>query len=101
MKLKDILLYNNCIFGFAHNQIHEDLPENFKDFFQTVVNQHNYNTRGTTNKTIIKTTINSTIYGLNSFKNRAASDWNQIPKNLKTAHKPQLIKSLLAKGIYI
>ena len=52
MKLKDILLYNNCI--FAHNQINEDFPENFKDFFQTEANQHNYNTRGTTNKTIIK-----------------------------------------------
>ena len=51
MKLKDILLYNNCI--FAHNQINEKLPENFKDFFQTAANQHNYNTRGTTNKTII------------------------------------------------
>ena len=28
MKLKDILLYNNCI--FAHDQINENLPENFK-----------------------------------------------------------------------
>ena len=63
MKLKDILLYNNCI--FAHNQINENLLENFKDFFQTAANQHNYNTRGTTNKAIIKTTINSTTYGLN------------------------------------
>ena len=81
MKLKDILLYNNCI--FAHNQIHENLPENFKDFFQTAANQNNYNTRGTTNKTITKTTINSTTYGL-----------NQISKNLNTADKPQLIKSL-------
>ena len=92
MKLKDILLNNNCI--FAHNQINENLPENFKDFFQTAANQHNYNTRGTTNKTIIKTTINSTTYGLNSIKNRAASDWNQISKNLNTEDKPQLIKSL-------
>ena len=25
MKLKDILLYNNCV--FAHNQRHENLPE--------------------------------------------------------------------------
>ena len=68
MKLKDILLYNNCI--FAHNQINENLPENFKDFFQTAANQHNYITRGTINKTIIKTTINSTTYGPNSIKYR-------------------------------
>ena len=92
MKLKDILLYNNCI--FAHNQINKNLPENFKDFFQTAANQHKYNTRGTTNRTIIKTTINSTTYGLNSLQNRAASDWNQISKNLNTEDEPQLIKSL-------
>ena len=92
MKLKDILLYNNCI--FAHNQINEKLPENFKDFFQTAANQHNCNTRGTTNKTIIKTTINSTTYSLNSIENRAASDWNQISRNLNTEDKPQLINSL-------
>ena len=93
MQVEDVLLcYNNCI--FAHNQINENLPENFKDFFQTAGNQHSYNKRGTTNKTIIKTTINSTTYDLNSIKNKAASDLNQIPKNLNTADKPQLIKSL-------
>ena len=92
MKLKDILLYNNCI--FAYNQLNKNLFENFKDFFQTAANQHNYNTRGTTNKTIIKTTINSETYGINSVKNRAASDWNHISKNLNTEDKSQLIKSL-------
>ena len=92
MKFKDILLCNKCI--YAHNQINENLPENFKDFFQTAANQHNYNTRGTTNKTIIKTTINSTTYGLNSIRNRATSDWSQISKNLNTEDKPQRIKSL-------
>ena len=48
MKLKDILLYNNWI--FSYDQINENLPENFKDFFLTAENQHNYNTKGTTNK---------------------------------------------------
>ena len=84
MKLKDILLYYNCI--SAYDQINENLPENFKDFFLTAENQHNYNTRGTTNKTIIKTTINSTTYGLNSVQYRAAF--------LNTEDKSQLIKSL-------
>ena len=69
MKLKDILLYYTCI--FAYDQINENLPENFKDFFLIAENQHNYNTRGTTNKAIIKTTINSTTYGLNSVQYRA------------------------------
>ena len=92
MKLKDILLYNNCVFGY--DQINKNLPENFKDFFLTAENQHNYNTRDTTNKTIIKTTITSTTYGLNSVQYRAASVRNQISKNLNTEGKSQLIKSL-------
>ena len=41
MKLKDILLYYNCI--FAYDQINENMPENFKDFFLKAENQHNYN----------------------------------------------------------
>ena len=92
MKLKDILLYNNWI--FSYDQINENLPENFKDFFLTAENQHNYNTKGTTNKTIIKTTITSLTYGLNSVQYRTASVRNRISKNLNTEDKTQLIKSL-------
>ena len=91
MKLKDNLLYYNSI--FAHDQINESLPENFIDFFLAAGNQH-YNTRGTTNKTIIKMIINSTSYVLNSVQYRAASEWNQISKNLNTEDKSQLIKNL-------
>ena len=89
MKLKNILLYYNCI--FAYNQINKNLHE---DFFLTEENQHDYNTRGTTNKTITKMTVNSTTYGLNSVQCREASEWNQISKNLNTEDKSQLIKSL-------
>ena len=92
MKLKDILPYNNCV--FAYDQINKNLPENFKNFFLTAENQHNCNTRDTTNKTIIKTTITSATYGLNSVQYRAASVWNQISKNLNTEDKSQLIKTL-------
>ena len=84
MKFKDILRCNNVI--FAYDQINTKLPEIFKDFFVTAENQHNYNTRGITNKTIMKTTVNSTTYGLNSLNYRAASDWNQISKNLITTN---------------
>ena len=92
MKLKDILPYNNCV--FAYDQINKNLPENFKNFFLTAENQHNCNTRDTTNKTIIKTKITSATYGLNSVQYRAASVWNQISKNLNTEDKSQLIKTL-------
>ena len=42
----------------------------------------------------MKTTVNSTTYGLNSLNYRAASDWNQISKSLNTEDKSKLIKSL-------
>ena len=70
------------------------MPENFKDFFLIAEDQHNYNARGNTNKTIIKTTINATTYALKSVQYRAASEWNQISQNLNAEDKSQLIKSL-------
>ena len=92
MKFKDILQYNNVI--FAYDQINENLPENFKEFFVKTDIRHNYNTRGTTKKTIIKNNVKSTTYGLNSLNFRAASDWNQLSKKLNTEDKSKLIKSL-------
>ena len=53
-----------------------------------------YHVRTELLRTVYFAIFNSTTYGLNSIKNRAASDWNQISKNLNTADKPQLIKSL-------
>ena len=78
MKLKDILAYSNCI--FAHDQLNENLPESFSNFFMTAPAQHNYNTRGSFNNTIIKSITNSVAYGLNPVKHRAASNWDTIIK---------------------
>ena len=72
MKMKDILTFNNCL--FVYDQINEDIPSNFEDFFTTSENQHACNT-------IIKTLSNSTTYGLNCVRHRAASEWNEINKN--------------------
>ena len=52
IKLKDILTYNNCI--FVHDQLNENLPKSFGKFSTTTPAQHNYNTRGNHNNTIIK-----------------------------------------------
>ena len=43
MKSKDILAYNNCIFG--NDQLSKNLSESFRNFFTTAPAQHNYNTR--------------------------------------------------------
>ena len=82
MKMKYIQTYNNCL--FVHDQINEKLPNTFAEYFITASNQHRYNTRGSKYKTIIKTINNSTTYGLNSIKQRAASDWNEVMKQINT-----------------
>ena len=86
MKFKDILAYNNCI--FVHDQLNENLPESFSNFFMTAPAHRN--------NSIIKSTTNSVTYGLNSVKHRAASDWNAIIKHVNTIgiDRQDLMKSL-------
>ena len=94
IKFKDILAYDNCI--FVHDQLNEDLPKSFNKFFMTAQAQKNYNARGSRNNTIIKSITNSVIYGLNSVKHRAASDWNAMIKdiNIIGIDRQDLMKSL-------
>ena len=80
IKFRDILPYNNCI--FVHDQLNENLPKSLIKFFMTAPAQHNYNTRGSHSNTIIKSITNSVIYGLDSAKLRAASDWNAMTKDI-------------------
>ena len=72
IKFRDILAYNNSI--FVHDQLNENLPKSLIKFFMTAPAQHNYNTRGSFNNTIIKSITNSVAYGLNPVKHRAASN---------------------------
>ena len=99
IKFKDILAYNNCI--FVYNKLNENLPRSFNKFFTTAPAQHNYNTRGSHNNTIIKSITNVVIYGLNSVKRRAASDWNAMIKDINTIgiDRQDLMKSL-KEGIF-
>ena len=94
VKFKDILAYNNCI--FVHDQLNENLPESFSNFFMTAPAQHNYNTRCSRNNSITKSITNSVTYGLNYVKHRAASDWNAILKHINTIgiDRQDLMKSL-------
>ena len=94
IKFEDMLAYDNCI--FVHDQLNEDLPKSFNKFFMTAQAQQNYNARGSRNNTIIKSITNSVIYGLNSVKHRAASDWNAMIKdiNIIGIDRQDLMKSL-------
>ena len=89
MKMKDILTFNNYL--FVYDQINEDMPFNFEEFFSTSENQHPYNTRGRKNNTIMKTLPNSTTYVLNSVRHRAVSKWNETTKTINTIDQNNLI----------
>ena len=58
--------------------------QKFQQLLTTAPAQHNYNTRGSRNKTIIKSITNSVTYGLNFVKYRDASDWNAMRKHINT-----------------
>ena len=87
--MKDILTFNICL--FVYDETNEDMLSNFDDFLNTSENQHSYNTRGSKNNTIIKTKPNSTTYGLNSVRHRAASKWNEITRTINTMDQNNLI----------
>lgn len=95
--LKNILMCKNCM--ILCNQLNDNQPNNFKEYFSTAWTQHNYNTRGHENRTILKTTINTNVYGLCSVKNIGASDWNKISKDIssKISQRSELPKSLKHK----
>ena len=72
---------------------------NFDDFFTTSENQHSYNRRGRKNNTIIKTLSNSTTYGLNSVRHRAASKWNEITRAINTIEKNLISRIEFVKSL--
>ena len=59
------------------------LPNTFVKYIIIASNQHSHNIRGSKYKTIPKTN-NSAAYGLNLIKHRAASDWNEVTKQINT-----------------
>ena len=58
--------------------------QKFQRLLTTAPAQHNSNTRGSRNNTIIKSITNSVTYGLNFVKYRDASDWNAMIKHINT-----------------
>ena len=70
IKLKAILAYTH------------QLNESFSKLFTTAPVKHNFNTRGSSNKTIIKSITNSVTYVVNFVKHRVTLDWNAIIKHI-------------------
>ena len=64
LKFKDLITFNNCLFVF--DQLNEELPKAFKNYFLKKYDHHIYNTRGT-NKTLLDVPLkNTSQYGTNS-----------------------------------
>ena len=64
-----IILFNNCM--FVLKRIRNEDPNTFSNFFKVSHNEHNYNTR---RANIIKATVKTTTYGLNSIKYKSTAN---------------------------
>ena len=80
LKIRDLLTLINCQLVQSH--MTGNLPQNFSEYFKEMRNQYNYNIRGSKEGMIFKITRRTTTYGLNSIHHRAATDWNELLKNI-------------------
>ena len=76
LNLNDVILSNHCM--SVLKIIRNEQSNTFSNFFKVSHNEHNYNARGAN---IMKPTVKTTTYGLNSIKYKSADDWNKLQKN--------------------
>ena len=89
LKLQNIITLNNCL--FIYDQLCDNLPNVFSNYFKLLKNQHRHNARGSNRFTSNLPRVNTETYGSNSVKIKAIKDWN------KTTKKIQLHSDLLFK----
>ena len=81
LKLKDLITFNNCLFVF--DQLKENLPKAFKNYFLKKYGHHIYNIRGT-KKTLPDVPLkNMSQYGTKSITSRSIFNWNDMNKKIK------------------
>ena len=81
LKLKDLITFNNCLFVF--DQLKEDLPQAFKNFFLKKYDHHIYNTQGT-KKTLLNVPLkNTSKYGTKSITSRSIFNWKDMNKKIE------------------
>ena len=76
---------------FIHNQLCDDLPTYFSNYFKLVEDQYRHDTRGSNQFTLNVPRVNTEIYWSNTVKIKATKDLN------KTAKKNQFRADLLFK----
>ena len=73
LKLIDLIKLNNIL--FVYDQINNNLPNTFENYFQLKRQQHNHFTRG---KILNVPQVNTSLYGSNSITLSAIRDWNAL-----------------------
>ena len=79
------------ILAFVHNFFSNRLPPVFNGYFETLISNHNINTRNGANLTRI--TGHSTEFAAKSIKIQGAKLWNKTDKNLKSVNKSKMLKT--------
>ena len=81
LKLKDLITFSSCQIAF--DQLKEDLPQAFKNYFLKKYDHNIYNTRGTI-KTLLDVPLKNTPkYGTNSITSRSIFNWNGMNKKIE------------------
>ena len=78
-ELKLLITFNNCLFVF--DQLKEDFPQAFKNYFLKKYDRHIYNTRGT-KKHYSMSHLKTSQYGTNWITSRSVFNWNGINKKI-------------------
>ena len=81
LKLQNIITLNNCL--FIYDQLYDNLPNAFSNYFKLLKNQHRHNTRFCNQFTLNVQRINTETYGSNSVKIKAIKDWNKTTKKIQ------------------
>ena len=96
LKIKDLVHFHNALFMFHY--YHNQLPNAYVNFFQSVSSVHQYRTR-LASKVSYYTPPIRTNYGKFSIKFMGPTAWNQIDEKLKTlsmkSFKQKIKESLL------
>ena len=87
--LKNNIILNNCLFVF--DNLTNNLPNVFDQFFRPFKELHNHNTRGSQQYLLNIPKTNTQMFGSNSTKIKSISDWN------KMIHKIHFNSELLLK----
>ena len=80
LKLQNIITLNNCL--FIYDQLCDNLPNAFSNYFKLPKNQRRHNTRGSNQFTLNVPRVNTETYGSNFVKIKAIKDWVKTTKKI-------------------